>query len=796
MSLTTPYSNDMQLGQGFNTYTAESRISGAVKFVPKSTVTASSTPNGAKDSTFKDNTNSVFKSPGSNETFLQAVPDTSTLPTVSTGQRAPVIVAFQTANGEEKPPATAADSFKNGELVTRALDTIFKPGTPKHLPFTMPSGEITNPSQSVTFSTRSIDNMSDIMDLLNISASMSIKYGTIHGNGNASFVNESKVLDSALNYVVSVQVNNNSPPITEEMVFQPLDEVPADKFTEVFGDSFISGFVEGGSFNAVISVDVHDKSKLRHVKQAIDVALAIGPSPITMGGSESLDKEHSELLQDTEISISVNWTGGGEIKNPEDQWTVESVVSVANAFPSMVARCSAKTTAILSRYSSLRSFEVWRYKKLAETKLDLWGDKSLILNYAPCSIYTNDLFNAFMAYKKLWKRIDFILQDMSKWKAKEPPKLSTSPKNLVPPSYGRAVSLSASPIDVAKRDFASMDAIVDGEHENPNRPSGSPPPLRAETFAVDDPYIYFDFDINDNNAIRDPIRLDPVELNEAKVLCREALTLITEEAARLVNHPELAYAQFDERTGKTKMKRPIYAYPEVLKARLPIFIRNDASDDTYSGDAAVQKVKTYTKNDDLFSHLVGDVANPYRKYTAFVSLDFNEGTGPGNTLCGISLHTYHHHSMSRSRFSMDAAGAIGGIGFQFASDKDDSLKADNCAHHFGKPRFEAANQYHHLHIKEKNKPEIEITKIIISYIPGSGRIAGIEFFDKLGDASTRRLFLTQWSAAGREPQGLKKVAQEPPADGSQWKLVGMMGDFDHSIWGSVLARVSGIWRRT
>lgn len=144
---------------------------------------------------------------------------------------------------------------------------------------------------------------------------------------------------------------------------------------------------------------MHDKSKLRHVKQAIDIALAVGPSPVTIGGAESLDKEHSELLQDSEISISVNWTGGGEVKNPDAQWTVESVVAVANAFPSMVAHCSAKTSAILTRYTSLRTFQDWRYKKLAESpEMPIWGEKNLILNYAPvCNTLDSQHYHASMA---------------------------------------------------------------------------------------------------------------------------------------------------------------------------------------------------------------------------------------------------------------------------------------------------------------------------------------------------------------------------------------------------------------
>jgi len=71
----------------------------------------------------------------------------------------------------------------------------------------------------------------------------------------------------------------------------------------------------------------------------------------------------------------------------------------------MVARCSAKTSAVLTKYTSLRSFQAWKYKMAA--KDPKWLEKDVILNYTPCQLYTADLFDALMAYKKLWKRIDF-----------------------------------------------------------------------------------------------------------------------------------------------------------------------------------------------------------------------------------------------------------------------------------------------------------------------------------------------------------------------------------------------------
>lgn len=262
------------------------------------------------------------------------------------------------------------------------------------------------PNQTVTYSTRAIDNVSDIMDALNISTAMSIKYGTIHGNASAGFVNENKVLDSQLNYIVSVKVNNEnclSHHSAAEMTFHPVDDMPAGRFTDVYGDAFISGFLEGGEFSAVISIQVADRTKLRRVKQAVDLALAVGPAPVSIGASESVESSHAEVLQDTEITISVNWTGGGAIKKPDVPWTLNTVVAVANAFPSMVARSSSKTAAVLTRYESLRSFQAWKWR--IEAKEKGWVERLQQLNYTPCSLYTAELFDALMAYKKLWKKI-------------------------------------------------------------------------------------------------------------------------------------------------------------------------------------------------------------------------------------------------------------------------------------------------------------------------------------------------------------------------------------------------------
>jgi hypothetical protein len=52
---------------------------------------------------------------------------------------------------------------------------------------------------------------------------------------------------------------------------------------------------------------------------------------------------------------------------------------------------------------------------------------------------------------------------------------------------------------------------------------------RAYTFAVEGASL--GWNLMENNARQDPIPPEPVALNEARLLCREAMTLITEEVS-------------------------------------------------------------------------------------------------------------------------------------------------------------------------------------------------------------------------------------------------------------------------
>lgn len=105
-----------------------------------------------------------------------------------------------------------------------------------------------------------------------------------------------------------------------------------------------------------------------------------------------VDIDKSKLSKETETTISVNWSGGGSIKHPQEDWTIDSLKKAAAAFPDLVAITPQRTYAILTRYTALESFHRQRtnFKPL---------------DYENAGIYTGALLDAYMDYKALWKQI-------------------------------------------------------------------------------------------------------------------------------------------------------------------------------------------------------------------------------------------------------------------------------------------------------------------------------------------------------------------------------------------------------
>lgn len=250
------------------------------------------------------------------------------------------------------------------------------------------------PSQTVTYTSRFVDRLSDVMDDMSVSGSLSIKAGKVGGSGKGSFVDSDKFKESDLNFYISVKVVNQTINFKDALVYNPLrsvDEKKEEDFRKVYGDSFISGFIEGGEFNAIVSMKILNKAKKTDIQAEAKIALTAGAVQIEAEANVGIARSNIET--NTETTIQVSWSGGGHIKPMEQQWDIQSLMAAAARFPDLVADCPQRTYAILTKYDALRSFVA--RKPASYTPLQ----------YENAQIYTNTLLDSFVSYKALYKRL-------------------------------------------------------------------------------------------------------------------------------------------------------------------------------------------------------------------------------------------------------------------------------------------------------------------------------------------------------------------------------------------------------
>ncbi|CAK4024480.1 Hypothetical predicted protein [Lecanosticta acicola] len=270
------------------------------------------------------------------------------------------------------------------------------------------------PSQVVTYTSRFVDKLSDITEDMNISGSLSIKAGKFGGSGKGAFIDSDKFKEADLNFYISVKVINQTINFKDALVFNKLRSVNKDNFNQVFGDGFISGFQEGGEFNALVSMKILNKAKKTDIQAAAKVAFTAGTVDITAQANVNVAKTNIET--NTETTIQVSWAGGGHIKPREQQWDIPSLMQAAARFPDLVANCPQRIYAIVTKYDSLRSF--LEEKPAGYTKLQ----------YENAQIYTNAMMDSYMSYKTLYTKLGsqiFDVQNKTKtiqaWKNKNAP---------------------------------------------------------------------------------------------------------------------------------------------------------------------------------------------------------------------------------------------------------------------------------------------------------------------------------------------------------------------------------------
>ena len=594
--------------------------------------------------------------------------------------------------------------------------------------------------QIVTYSSRMVDNVTDIVQALNISSSASIKYGTIKGAGSASIVNENKVNQSDLNYIVTVKVTNETSPVADKMTFNPIPEMDNSKFTDVFGDCFISGFTEGGEFSAIVSIKVNDKSKISAVKAAAEAEIAIAAAPgLSVGTKNSLDKSKSDVWDDTETTISVNWAGGGDLKPADEKWDLATVVDVATRFPHLVQTCAQRTSAVLTRYTSLRSFNEANARNPLE-------DRFRILDYDLCSLYTQDLFSAFLAYKDIWAELSEMMKNPDQYRERDPGTDVPNPIQLTPQSLNEARLLARKGLtqitDVTKK-LIYDPALADLDEQGNQRPV---------------PYTW-PGEIRKRMPVRtamndfdDPNRLTVSQIRHHGLTIREQTDIVRRDT----NYSVLTAAE-------------------------------------------ISKIGLWARDSDLeFAPLVGDrlpVPSTWlhrRKDTLFCTLDQLQSAKTLSHLTRLRIHAHEHRSINwlavvgRQTHSAKSHGHVSAITFCTSSPStSDASNADGTTNSVGRP----SSNHAYWSTPLADLTRTTACKVRIEYMPGSGSLAALIVLDKNGQE------LTSWKRYGQGkvsmPAGLKSVEQEAPDERSGWALAGFWGHED----GMVITSVGAIWRK-
>jgi hypothetical protein len=119
-----------------------------------------------------------------------------------------------------------------------------------------------------------------------------------------AYLDSSAVKESDISYFLQVKVVNQQLIPDDLSRFNAISNVSAadrNRFTNIYGDCFVSGFLEGGEFNALLTVKVADKSKVKEIKGALSLSLEKGGFGIS--GEAAGGYDAAEILKHSETSI-------------------------------------------------------------------------------------------------------------------------------------------------------------------------------------------------------------------------------------------------------------------------------------------------------------------------------------------------------------------------------------------------------------------------------------------------------------------------------------------------------------
>lgn len=121
-------------------------------------------------------------------------------------------------------------------------------------------------------------------------------------SGKASFVDSTDIKKADINYLIHVKVVNQRLCGDNVTEFCPIDHIEPGKFTEIYGDCFISGFIEGGEFDALVSITTADTMRKNGISGELELSANI--SGVDVSGKVGGGKEDNSRLKDAKTKIT------------------------------------------------------------------------------------------------------------------------------------------------------------------------------------------------------------------------------------------------------------------------------------------------------------------------------------------------------------------------------------------------------------------------------------------------------------------------------------------------------------
>lgn len=787
------YNVRMKRGQGYNSYIQEVRIENAVT--------------------------------------ITRIPENPPLASVSDAET----IAVEPTRSNSVPKATPTQSPDMSDILATLTESLKKTNAEspqqQKLPYLLKLDPNARNNQTVTFSSKQVKSIVEMNNAMGFNASAAIKATSLGPGAEArsSLATRDDLNTNDVNFLVHVKVVNEADDRKEEWSFNEvasLNEVLGDEkapkdshtrsieFTRIYGDCFISDFVEGGEIYAWVGIKSQDRKNSRQLAVHASAQLTPMGIPVQASGEMDASQERNRLFSQATTSIRIQWRGGGQIKNHDFPWGMDSLILIANAFPSMVAAKPAKIRAVLTPYTALKSFQD---RRMMNSRIPL------PLTYDHCAIYTSTLYEDFMAFQDLCEKLNAMIRDPQDYRNRDDDKAKINSQ--------KAALQSAEAAGIPRRGTVDLTAA---EIEDQDQEGWTDKKTRA--------LLNLEGILKDQTPKLTNMDPDPQKLSMMRLLCRSSMIYIQEQAASLVIDPARSITQHDQQ-GRHVYSLPKYICPGIIQSILPVpKIDNSATEWREKEVADLEGIEPLLNDRvNYWWDVVGEPLSQYKSYEHFAigNFDIDDEELPQRVAVQPFTAGWYHR-----RRLKDSHNAISGIGFGFVNKKQSShpntksVEAEESKAIKTASAEERSTMFANMYVGSKPAPDrwkpIEdrnlsassINRIHVYYGVGASRIAGLEFLSDLNPAEfnddakrvTPVFVHRAWDPAASAESGITtkfpdKVEREVlyPGDNfldenmdKNWMFAGLVGAFEKvgipmapaSLkTGRVLAKVAVVWKR-